>query len=257
MPTISLLVCSALMVFVAACGADQTPSFPTAPAGDATPAGSVNATASLSGKIVFEGQVPKPGKIQMTADPYCAQHNQNPYTETVKVSDGGLENAILYLSSGLEGNSFPTPSEPLLLDQRDCQYIPHVFTIQVNQPMQVKNSDKTAHNVHAWPGKATPFNVGQPVQGMVFSAQFDQEEMPVAIRCDIHKWMNSYVGVFNHPFHTVSKAGGMYGMKIPAGKYEVTAWHEEYGTQKAMVDVVDNGEAVLNFTFKSHAGASD
>jgi hypothetical protein len=51
---------------------------------------------------------------------------------------------------------------------------------------------------------------------------------------DIHKWMNSYVGVFDHPFHTVSTVGGAYEMQLPAGKFEVTAWHEEYGIQKTL-----------------------
>jgi len=43
--------------------------------------------------------------------------------------------------------------------------------------------------------------------------------------------MGAFIGVFHHPYHTVSKGGGSYELKLPAGKYEVVAWHEKYGKQ--------------------------
>src|SRR5262245_7163154 len=90
------------MLAVAACGGGggaTTAPPPGGPAGTNAPA----LTGTVSGKIMFDGVAPKPEKIQMTADPYCAQANKDPFTETVKVSDGGLENVIVYVSSGLEG----------------------------------------------------------------------------------------------------------------------------------------------------------
>jgi len=64
--------------------------------------------------------------------------------------------------------------------------------------------------------------------------------------------MQAFVGVFSHPLHTVSKAGGAYEIKLPAGTYEITAIHEKLGTQKQMVTVAENGSADLNFTFKAN-----
>jgi hypothetical protein len=190
----------------------------------------------------------------MSADPYCAQNSKNPLTEEVIVSDGGLENVILYISSGLTETNFPTPTTELLIDQKECHYIPHVFTMQVNQPLKIRNSDATLHNIHAYSQKNTPFNLGQAVQNMESRVQLTQEEVPVPIRCDVHKWMGAYVGVFHHPFHTTSKTGGAYEMKVPAGNYQITAVHEKYGMQTQMVQVADNGTAELNFTFKPTAG---
>jgi hypothetical protein len=80
---------------------------------------------------------------------------------------------------------------------------------------------------------------------------FDKEEVPLPIRCDVHKWMGAFVGVFNHPFHTVSKQGGSFDLKLPAGKYEIVAWHEKYGTQTQTIELADNQQANLNFTFKA------
>jgi len=198
---------------------------------------------------------PMPQKIQMSADPYCLQANKMPLAEDFEVKDGGLQNVIIYVSSGLPaGASYPPPGAPVVIDQHDCHYIPHVFTIQVNQPLTIKNSDATLHNIHAWAEKNTPFNLGQPVQNMESKQMFTMPEMPLPIRCDVHKWMNSFAGVFDHPFHTVSKEGGAYEIKLPAGKYEITAWHEKLGKQTQMIEVADNGSADLNFTFKAPTG---
>src|SRR6058998_1543271 len=87
-----LFFCSLLLVLglAANCGGggDQTTNLP--PAGGGPVGGGATApeaTATLSGKIAFEGTAPPNEKIQMSSDPYCAQHSQSPTLETVKVSD--------------------------------------------------------------------------------------------------------------------------------------------------------------------------
>jgi plastocyanin len=245
------------LTLAAGCGGgdEQTNLPPVAPSGQAGGGAGFDmskATATLNGKIVFEGTAPAATKIQMSADPYCASHSQNGVTEEVVVSDGGLHNVIVYVKSGHESfGPFKAPATPVVLDQQNCHYAPHVFTVQTGQPLEVKNSDSTLHNVHGWAEKNTPFNVGQAVQGMKSSFTLTVEEMPLPIRCDVHKWMNSYAGIFNHPFHTVSKEAGAYSLKLPAGKYEIVAWHEKYGTQTQTVEVTDNETKDLNFTFKA------
>src|SRR5262249_19013654 len=93
------------------------------------------ATATISGKISFEG-TPRPNdRIQMSSDPYCQMHAADyPTLETTKVSDGGLENVIVYVSNGLpSGVSYATPMTPIELDQLNCHYIPHVLTMMTQQ----------------------------------------------------------------------------------------------------------------------------
>jgi hypothetical protein len=257
-----MFVCSSILVLaLAGCGGggnDNTlPNLPAGggPGAGGGPAGPA-ATATVTGKIAFEGTAPPNEKIQMSADPYCQMRNPNAVAETVKVSDGGLENVIVFVKNAPAGN-YPAPTTPVEIDQHDCHYVPHVFTMQANQPMKIKNSDATLHNIHAWAEKNMPFNIGQPVQNMETTKTFNMEELPVPIRCDVHKWMGAFVGVFHHPFHTVSKAGGAYELKLPAGNYEIVAWHEKYGQQTQMVTVADNGKAEANFAFKADAKTSD
>jgi len=170
--------------------------------------------------------------------------------ETVKVSDGGLENVIIYISSGLPlGVTYAVPPTAVELDQLNCHYIPHVLTMMTQQRLKITNSDMTLHNVHAWSEKNPQFNIGQPVKDMVSFATFAYPEMPLVIRDDVHRWKTAFVGVFDHPFHTVSKSGGLFELQLPAGYYEITAWHEKYGQKTMMVGVVDNERRVINITF--------
>jgi hypothetical protein len=69
--------------------------------------------------------------------------------------------------------------------------------------------------------------------------------------------MGAFVGVFNHPYHTVSKQGGSWEIKLPPGNYELVAWHEKYGTKSQMVEVKDNDKKEVGFTFNANDKATD
>jgi len=250
----SLLVLSLFgLLGFAACGGGNDDPFGGLNPGSGGASANIPAiplTATVTGKISFEGEVPAPKKISTTSDPGCM--NNNLVSEETVVSDGGLENVILYVSGGdIAGKKFPVPTEEVVLDQMGCHYIPHALTIMVGQKLKIVNSDDTAHNVHAWAEVNTPFNESQRGKGVETVKMFDKPEMLLPIRCDVHNWMNSYIGVFEHPLSTVSKTGGAFELKLPAGTYEITAEHEKYGKKTGMVTVTDGGSAELNFSFSA------
>ena len=156
------------------CGGDDPFKDAGGGAGGAT-AASVPLTATVKGKIVFEGTAPAPKKISTSSDPGCK--NANLVDEQIVVSDGGLENVILYVSGGLEGKTFPTPKEQVTLNQEGCHYIPHALTIQTGQPLKILNSDDTAHNIHAWAEVNKSFNESQSSKGVETIKTFDKEEV--------------------------------------------------------------------------------
>jgi plastocyanin len=249
-----LSILSVLVILAGCGGGDDSSGLPPAPSGGAAGGGAsydpASATGTISGNIMFEGEVPAAARIQMAADPFCQSHSEGATSQEVLVTeDSKLQNVILYVRSGHEDATYPVPSEPVVIDQENCVYSPHVFTMMASQELSITNSDTTLHNIHAWAEVNTPFNIGQPVQGMETKKTFDQPEMPLPIRCDVHRWMNSFVGVFDHPFHTTSGDTGNYELKLPPGTYEIVAWHEKYGEQVSTVEVADNATAELNFSF--------
>ena len=207
---------------------------------------------TISGSVKFTGTVPPPEKISMNADPACsAAHAEPVFEESVAVdSTGGLQNVFVYVAKGLEGKSFAAPSEPVVIDQKGCHYHPHVLGLQVGQALQIVNSDNTLHNVHSLASKSKSFNLGMPLQGMTIKKKFDAAEVMVKFKCDVHPWMNAYIGVLTHPYFSVSGPGGTFELKdLPDGEYTVEAWHEKFGTQSASVTVTEGGASNIEFTF--------
>jgi plastocyanin len=207
--------------------------------------------ATLTGLVKFEGVPPKMSPIPMGADPYCASQHSTPATdEEAVVGPGGeLANVIVFVKNAPAGAA---PSTPAVLDQRGCQYHPHVQVVQVGQPLEIKNSDSTLHNVHAMPTVNSPFNEGQPIQGMVSTKKFDKAEItPFKVKCDVHGWMKSFMVVLPHPYHAVSAMNGTFSIaNLPPGNYTLVAWHEKYGQQEQQVTVGPKEQKQVSFTFK-------
>lgn len=248
-----------LMLLTAACGGGtQAPVSTTeAPAAPAAAAAVDPVTAgSITGKVMLEGPAPKNEPIKMNADPVCIKQTKGVQTlETYMVGSGGeLQNVFVYVKDGLGNVTFPTPTAPVMFDQRGCRYVPHVFGIMVGQPLEIVNSDPTLHNIHAVPKANQEFNTGQPIQGMKFSHTFTAKEIMAPFKCDVHGWMSAYVGVLDHPYFAVSGADGTFEMKnLPPGTYTIEAWHEKGGTQTQMVTIGAKETKDISFSFKAAA----
>ena len=247
----------------AACGGDKPSSSETATATSAPAAAQKvdPATAGeVKGSITVDGAVPANAPIKMNADPICARNasgNETQETYMVGADGKSLGNVFVYVKDGLNGLTFDPPTQPIVIDQKSCRYHPHVFGIQVGQPLEILNSDPTLHNIHALAKNNREFNNGQPLQNMKTTHTFTTPEVMVPFKCDVHGWMNAYVGVLNHPYFSVSDAAGAFSLKsLPPGTYTIEAWHEKLGAMTETVTIGAKETKDVNFVFKTAAGAS-
>jgi plastocyanin len=206
--------------------------------------------ATLTGKAFFQGTPSEPKRIRMDADPKCAAlYLRRPFhlQEVVAGKDGELASVFIYIKSGLEGKRFEAPKEAVVLDQKDCWYAPRVFGIQVNQTLEVLNSDSTTHNVNATP----EFNSAMPPVLKKITKKFTKPHLMLTIRCNVHPWMSAYAGVLEHPFYSVSKEDGTFEIaNLPAGRYVVEAWHERLGTMAQEITVAEDESKEIKFSFR-------
>ena len=205
----------------------------------------------VTGKISFEGTAPKTLPLRMDADKVCRAAHKSPVMseEVVVNSNNTLKNVLVYVKSGLGNRKFDAPSKKIEFDQEGCMYKPHVVGIQTGQELLVVNSDPTLHNVHSLSKENPQFNVAQPKKGMTLTKKFDKPEV-FKVKCEVHTWMNAYIGVFSNPYFAVTGDDGTFILsKLPAGDYTIEAWHEKYGTQTAKVKVDASGKATADFKF--------
>jgi plastocyanin len=238
------------VVWLAACGGQSAP--PSGPPPNAVRVDESKAGA-ISGRVVLEGEPAPNAPITMAADPECMRQNPDGANfETIVAKDGGLENVFVYVKDGLGNYYFDVPAQPVKLDQKSCRYHPHVFGVRVGQPVEISNSDPTLHNVHAVATANQEFNFPQAVPGMKSTRTFTKPEVMVQFRCDVHNWMNAYVGVLDHPYFGVTSNGGRFELKgIPAGTYTIEAWHEKLGTRTERVTLGEKETKDISFTFKA------
>jgi hypothetical protein len=235
---------------IAACGGNSDAPPPSAPvANPVDPATAGN----ITGRVTFAGTPPLRAALRMNSDPNCVGAGAGKTDETVVVGENGaLQNVFVYVKDGLGHLAFPIPATPVVLDQAGCVYVPHVVGIQVGQPLEIRTSDATLHNVHAQGAVNREFNMGMPIKGMKHIHTFSAPEVMVPFKCDVHGWMRAYVGVVTHPFHAVSNAEGTFSLNgLPPGTYTIEAWHESLGTQTQSVTVYANQSEEISFTFKA------
>lgn len=268
---VALFAALCLLSLVAACSRSADDEEDSAGGGDdggeavaLTPYKPTGQEGSVAGTISFTGASPAKKGISMDADPVCASSNADPHAEDIVVNGDKIANVLVYIKEGttggknISGYQFAPPAQAATLDQKGCHYVPHVLALQVNQTLNVTNSDPTAHNVNVDAKQNEKFNQGQSPGAAPITKQFKRAETVIPVKCNQHPWMRAYVGVLQHPFFAVSDDAGKFEIKgVPPGTYTLVAWHEKY--QQGITQSVTVGAgapAAADFSFTDQQLAS-
>jgi plastocyanin len=204
----------------------------------------------IVGHVHYMGPTPVNPIIRMGADPRCNKLyvGKRPTAPTFVVgADGAFANVLVNVDGSFPNAAVPTT--PVVLNQKDCMYVPRVLGARIGQTLQVTNEDPTTHNVHSLSKAGNDFNRTQLINGKPFDVTLNAGEL-LRITCDSHTWMTAYVGIFDNPYFSVSGTDGSFTISnVPAGKQTVKAWHEVMGTQTQMVDVQAGKTTTVDFTF--------
>jgi plastocyanin len=250
--TLSMLALSALLT-AAACNkkenteqSNNTPTESAAPA--ATPIDPAT-VATINGTVKFDGTTPKVSKIDMSQDPGCKGTNE---AENVVVSGGDLANVFVYVKDGLGNRTFDAPKDAVVLDQKGCQYHPHVLGVMAGQTVDIKNDDPTTHNIHPTPKDNREWNESQPPSSADIQKNFAREEIMLPVKCNQHPWMKMYINVVKNPFFAVTAKDGKYEIKgLPPGDYTIAFVHEKLGEQDQKVTVAAKDTKTVDQSFKA------
>jgi plastocyanin len=154
--------------------------------------------------------------------------------------------AVVYLETAPRGAFEDRGFARARVDQRNEMFLPNVLAITVGTVVDFPNNDSTYHNVFSL-SKTRRFDLGRYAQGRSKSVRFDRPGV-VRVFCDIHSHMSAFIIVFNHPYFATTDAEGRYRIDgIPAGTYNVVAWHDGANRDTRSVTIPQAGSVELDF----------
>ncbi len=214
-----------------------SPAMPAAPTARPGPA-VVEGRAALRGRVLFTGEPPPRKQLPVSQDPEaCAYEPGDPSKKppykldeslVVDPATRGIANAVVWVK-GVRGG--PERLETAV-DQRGCQFVPHVALLTPGGKLTVLNPDLVVHKVHAQ--SRAP---GNPTECLPFTKQHRQAPYPtrgafaepefVRVGCDLHDWMGMWVAVVENGFAAVTDAEGRFTiLGLAPGTYTLGVWHE-------------------------------
>ena len=198
--------------------------------------------ASIKGVAMFSGKIEqlkpyKTGKYKKV----CGSDIPN---ESMLIDNKGVRNSVI----SLHGKILKKKSGEYKLNQKQCQYEPHVIAIPVNSELKIHTSDPINHNIHTYSFENDPINIMFLPGQDAYSQEMEEAEI-IKVECDLHNWMRAWIVVTPNAYSTVSDSDGSFEIPdVPPGKYELTAWHETLGSITKSITVGNDG-LNINFDF--------
>ena len=163
------------------------------------------------------------------------------------IARGARDNgdAVIYIEK-MPNKTFPAPKEPVILDQINLTFTPHVLPVLIGTTVSFPNSDEVRHNVFS-PSPPKRFNLGTYARGVTRTLVFDKPG-EVALLCNVHAEMSAYVIVVETPYFAVTAKDGSYTIKnVPLGNYVLKTWHERLKSQTREIEVRGDAPVTVDF----------
>ena len=206
--------------------------------------GDVKDGGSISGTIKFKGTAPAAKKLDVGKDKEVC--DKSPKTDqSLVVSNGNLVNAVVTITDIQKGKKIEL--KKVTLDQKGCEYHPHVLAFPAGSSVEILNPDGILHNVHSYSKANSPFNQAQPKFKKTLDVKIEKPEA-IEVKCDVHGWMHGWLVSTETPYFAVTDNSGSFKLTdVPAGSYTVEVWHEKLGKSTQKVTVKAKEEAKVNF----------
>lgn len=200
---------------------------------------------SISGAVKFKGTAPAPAKLDVNKDTDVCGQTEKINKELVVASDGGIQYAVVSIVGVAKGKPFTDTKT--VLDQKGCEYVPHIILAPAGQEVDIQNSDGILHNIHTYSQKNPAVNIAQPKFKKMVNATFANPEV-VKLSCDVHGWMQGWLIVEDSPYYAVTDDKGAFKITdIPPGDYQVKVWQEKLGESTQKITVKPGADTAVNF----------
>jgi plastocyanin len=134
------------------------------------------------------------------------------------------------------------------IEQIDREFVPYVTVVQAGTTVTFPNRDPILHHVYSFsPAKSFEIKLytGKSPEEIVF----DKPGI-VTLGCNIHDWMIAYIVVVPTAHFARTDASGKVRLRdLPAGAYEVHAWHPNQRSAVSPQGIALDAQASGNIAF--------
>jgi len=136
-----------------------------------------------------------------------------------------VEEVVVYaVAVGLESaDAVTTAAEPLVMNQQNEQFEPHILVAQLGSTVSFPNSDSVSHHVYSF---SAPKQFELPLyQGMGHPPVTFDEPGIVDVGCNIHDHMEAHIVIVDTPYFATTGADGQVMLSdLPDGAYAVQVY---------------------------------
>ena len=145
------------------------------------------------------------------------------------------------------GGADARPGKTASIEQVEREFVPYVTIVQAGTTVTFPNRDPILHHVYSF-SPPRPFEI-KLYSGMSPGILFDKPGV-VTLGCNIHDWMIGYVLVVQTPYFARTDAmGAAHLHDLPAGAYELRAWHPQQRAAAEPRGVALEGGASVSAAF--------
>lgn len=212
----------------------------------------------ITGTIRLKGKPPVIAKVFPAFDLDVCGERARAAQALMLGTNQTVRDAIVYLAGPARDRKSNIASPAVVLDQRDCEFVPRIQIARSGAPLILRNSDPVLHIVRinsmsGTNGSKTLLNVAAPYAGFEKKYQLANFREPTLLRAvngNGREWMAAYIAVVPHPWVALTDENGSFTLRdVPAGTHKLYAWHEVLGTLVREVKVPRDRPAAVEIEF--------
>jgi hypothetical protein len=213
---------------------------------------------AVTGTVRLKGKAPAIPRINSALDADVCGAGPRPTRELLLGSNQAVRNVIVYLDGPAQNGTSDATNAGVVLDQRDCEFVPRIQLTRSGAPFLLKNSDPVLHvvqidSVSGTNAAKTLLTVATPYAGYAKTFRLANFREPTLLQvksANNYDWMAAYIAVMPHPWAALTDGNGRFTLRdVPAGSHKIYAWHELLGTLTRELRVNGGRNAQVDFEF--------
>lgn len=212
----------------------------------------VKSPAKLTGRLTFEGAVPKPVMKDVTGDQNVAGKDPRVWEGLNIGKNKGLKDSLVVVNGVLEGKKLEL--KPALTYAQGAFILPRVdaFCWQDGAKLEFENRDPILHSWQVYFKSEVKDNRAHPAR--MPNVTFEVADPGLyELRCAPHAWERAFRWAVPHPYFARTDEEGQFEIDgLPEGDYTLDIWSEGLRVKRLWVPVHDD-----KLTLERSFGAND